>query len=115
MWAPWVNKIIIINGFRLAQKKIRGRILPGRISDQRRFLRRNELLFSACLRYYDDASRYNHLQISGNKTCRGHNVAAEQTDKWFSCKRFETVSFLIRFRKNVEAVSIWNHISVNTA
>ena len=50
------------------------------------------------------ASRYtlNCLQISGNKTCRGHDAAAEKTDKFsFSRKRFRTVYFLRRFRKDV--------------
>ena len=60
------------------------------------------------------ASRYtlNCLQISGNKTCRGHDAAAEKTDKFsFSRKRFRTVYFLRRFRKDV-TLSVWNHVRV---
>lgn len=60
------------------------------------------------------ASRYtlNCLQISGNKTCRGHDATAEKTDKFsFSRKRFRTGYFLRRFRKDV-TLSVWNLVRV---
>ena len=37
------------------------------------------------------ASTYNRSQISGNKTCRSHDVTAEKTDKSSLCKGFVIV------------------------
>ena len=61
-----------------------------------------------------DASRYNHLQISGNKTCRGNPVGTmkKQPRKTDKSKRYKSVYIQTRFRKSV-AVSIRNSFRVN--
>ena len=86
--------------FGVWREKNPGQIMAGRIStDQnsgrtidRAYKRGVAFAVTTFILRYGGTARYYRAQITANKTCHGHDVKAQKTDKSFSCKRFETAS-----------------------